>query len=62
MTCLHPILDFSQKQGISGELSPSACSFISFYYHVQRESAASGAHTHLTQHTHSGLESGEGIG
>lgn len=62
MTHLHHILDLSQKQGISGELSPCVCSFISFYDHLHRESAASGAHTHLTQYSHSGLESGEGIG
>lgn len=41
---LHPVLGFSQKQGISGELSPCAYSCVSFYYHLYRESAASVAH------------------
>lgn len=42
---LHPLLCFSQKWEISGEFFPCVYSYVSFYYHLHRENAASMAHT-----------------
>lgn len=42
---LRPLLCFSQKEEISSELFSCVYSYVSFYYHLHRENAASMAHT-----------------